>query len=46
MSLVSFLDLSYSNKVDDIAYVSVFHICAFIPALGCICIYVCYSARY
>ena len=24
---------------------SVFHICAFIHALGCICIYVCYPAR-
>jgi len=26
-------------------HVLVFHICDFIPALGCICIYVCYPAR-
>jgi len=32
--------------VDDIIYVLVFHICAFIPALGCISIYVYYPANY
>jgi len=31
--------------VDDIVDDLVFYICAFIPALGCICIYVCYPAR-
>jgi len=46
MSSVSFLDLSYSDMVDDIVYVSVYHICDFIPALGCIYIYVCYPAHY
>jgi len=46
MGLVSFLDLSYSDMVDDIVYDSVFHICDFILALGCICIYVCYHARF
>ena len=35
-----FLDLSYSATVDDIVHDSVFHICIFIPILGCICIYV------
>jgi len=45
VSLVSFLDLSYSNKVDDTVYNSMFHICAFIPTLGCICIYVYCPAR-
>ena len=46
MSLVSLLDLSYSDMVDDIDYDSVFHICDFIPALGCICIYVCYPTPF
>ena len=30
-----FLDLSYSDLVDDIVYNLVFHICDFIPAFGC-----------
>jgi len=46
VSLVFFLDLFYSDIVDDIVYDSIFHICDFIPALGCICIYVCYPACY
>ena len=46
MSSISFLHLSYSDRVDDIIYVSVFHICAFLPALGCICIHVCYPAHF
>ena len=46
MSLVSFLDMSYSDMVDDIDYDFVLHIYDIIPALGCICIYVCYPAHF
>jgi len=46
VSSIFFLDLSYSDIVDDIVYDSIFHICDFIPALDCICIYVCYHACY
>ena len=45
MSFISFLDLSYSDMVDDIVYDFVFHICDFITMVGCIYIYVCYPAR-
>jgi len=40
-----FLDLPYSDMVDDIVYDFVFHIRAFINMLGCIWIYMCYPAR-
>jgi len=46
VSSVFFLDLFYSDIVEDIVYDSVFHICDFILALDCICIYVFYPARY
>jgi len=45
ISLIFLFDLYYSDTVDDIIYNSAFHICVFISALDCICIYVCYPAR-